>query len=157
MSNINRPKPITLKLKRYTLTAYANRKPKANETNWSWSMYIKRKGEPKKYFALGRVAIKEVRHVMKATFRKEKPVQYGEDVCKKTIGNVLNLWFVSKIESRSPSSKIRKEYRLSIHTVSNYRSSIKTLTLGTEFTCLLFCEQLVNAPPHCTYLPALDV
>ena len=56
---------------------------------------------------------------MKKTFRTTLPIQYGEEISKKRVEDILESWFVSKIQSRSPQSNIREEYKLSpdsIHT-----------------------------------------
>lgn len=129
-----RPKPIKITYKRFTLTAYSNRTPTSSEPNWSWNLKIKRKREEAIFISLGRVPLSEITKEMKNTFRTTLPIQYGEEISKKTVEDILESWFVSKIQSRSPQSTIREEYKLSPHTVTNSRTAIDRLIKFTGET-----------------------
>ena len=134
-----KPEPIKLGTARTTYaTAYANRPPTKRLSCWSWKMCI-HDGGKQQFLSLGRLDRKDVRKKMDAVYKETKPKAYVEKVDKCTFSDLMELWYLDVVVPRLPEAKIRDEFKLSKHTVRNYRNA--RIQLG-KLTVGLLVEEL---------------
>ena len=70
---------------------------------------------------------------MDTVYKEAKPKEYVEKVDKCTFSDLMELWYLDVVVPRLPEAKIRDEFKLSKHTVRNYRNArtqIGKLTVG---------------------------
>ena len=127
-----KPEPIKLGTTRTTYaTAYANRPPTKRLSCWSWKMCIHNGGK-QQFFSLGRLERKDVRKKMDEVYKAAKPKDYVEKVDKCTFSDLMELWYLDVVVLRLPVAKIRDEFKLSKHTVRNYRNARTQIGKLTE-------------------------
>ena len=132
MPNHPKPEPIKLGTARTTYaTAYANRPPTKRLSCWSWKMCIHNGGK-QQFLSLGRLERKDVRKKMKEVYKEAKPKEYVEKVDKCTFSDLMELWYLDAVVPRLLEAKIRDEFKLSKHTVRNYRNARTQLGKLTE-------------------------
>jgi len=127
-----KPEPIKLGTARTTYaTAYANRPPTKRLSCWSWKMCI-HDGGKQQFLSLGRLERKDVRKKMDTVYKEAKPKEYVEKVNKCTFSDLMELWYLDVVVPRLPEAKIRDEFKLSKHTVRNYRNARTQIGKLTE-------------------------
>ena len=127
-----KPEPIKLGTARTTYaTAYANRPPTKRLSCWSWKMCIHNGGK-QQFFSLGRLDRKDVRKKMDEVYKEAKPKEYVEKVDKCAFSDLMELWYLDVVVPRLPEAKIRDEFKLSKHTVRNYRNARTQIGKLTE-------------------------
>lgn len=75
------------------------------------------------FLSLGRLNLKDFRKKMDEVYKEAKPKEHVEKVDKCTFSDLMEQWYLDVVVPRLPEAKIREEFKLSKHTIRNYRNA----------------------------------
>jgi integrase len=129
MKNLIRPKQVRVGTQRkITATSYAHHPPTKTKALWTWRMIFVDETSGKRIrINVGRLCREDVAPLMRVKLQALNHTAGIAVAGITTVGELLRTWYHYAIVNRGPTSRLRKEYRLSKYTLKNYQTSMNTI------------------------------